>query len=641
MNYAFNFPYLEDLVIWQCPNLKKFSNGVSSTLNLEHIEGEGGGDLFEFNLNSTGMYKYKVISEDDLPDVDEVMSEGDFSDEDMSEGDFSDQDIEEEGNVEEHKEHEEEKEENVNGCVTEQSTISYPESRDIDLQASTNEDITLSTPLLAISQEYQTSGKGGSQKKIEDMNAIEQSTTSYSENMEAHKKQKQGFEISISNFDSEKMLQEQHINFRENMGETTNIDDDKGFPLEILTEATSSLDSIIEEPMSEQVLMGRQEGLDQNQVTIEFLDKTDEIPEAVHKVIELINNSVSTVSTSKELQGLVRCSPSSQPFSSIANAAGSLEVKPIEVVQSTQDCQQSDSNGSKSNSSLQTQTMRRHGGELQEKEVHQEPKKPHISPTNKGESIKERAEEVAQKDSTARKLELPISPLAYEENKASKKLQLLATNSHLSPISRSPPANSYQPLGHVTEASRSFPLPPIIDTTATSSPTTSLLEGLLSWLHLLLSSEDMSYLRDGFSRYPWALNLLESWSDKCWNWSYFVIFAHVLCILQTTTTTNLSEALYAELSSSLITLGNVGFDANWIAAVHTRISDCQVSLTSFHEAKALRDTKDAIASRLIEFESLVDAMRAELAGIDDMLAKYAHKEELARNIISNTAHETR
>ncbi|KAI4354274.1 hypothetical protein L6164_003150 [Bauhinia variegata] len=306
--------------------------------------------------------------------------------------------------------------------------------------------------------------------------------------------------------------------------------------------------------------------------------------------------------------------------------AGSFEVKPIEVFQSTQDCQQSDSNGSKSNSSLQTQTMRRHGGELQAKEVHQELKKPHISPTNKGESIKESAEEVAQNDPTARKLELPISPLANEENKASKKLQLFATNPHLSPISRSPPANSYQPLG-------SFPFPSIIDTTATSSPITSLLEDLLSRLHLLLSSEDTSYLRNDFSCYPWALNLLESWSDKCWNWSYFIIFARVLCILQTTTVANLSEALYAELSSSLITLGNVGFDANWIAAVHTRISDCQVSLTSFHEAKALRDIKDAIASRLIEFESLVDAVRAELAGIDDMLAKYAHKEELARNVI--------
>ncbi|KAI4354251.1 hypothetical protein L6164_003134 [Bauhinia variegata] len=615
MNYAFNFPCLKDLVIWQCPNLKKFSNGVSNTPNLECIGGEGGGDLLEFDLNSTGekTYKYKVISEDDLRDVDEIMSEGDFSDQD-SESDKehlneSDQFQEEEDNVEE-------KEENVNGCVTEQSTISYPESRDIDLQASTNKDITLSTPLLAISQEYQTSGKGGSQKKIEDMNAIEQSTTSYSENMEAHKKEKQGFEISMSNFDSEKRLQEQHINFREGMGETTNIDDDKGFPLEILTEAASSLDSIIAEPMSEQVLMGRQEGLEQNQVTIEFLDRTDVIPEAVYNAIELINNSVSTVSTSKELQGL-----------------GSLEVKLIEVVQSTQDCQQSDSNGSKSNSSLQTQTMTRHGAELQAKEVHQKPKKPHISSTNKGESIKERAEEVAQKDPTARKLEPPISPLVHEENKPSKKLQLLATNSHLSPISRSPPANSYQPLDHVTEASGSFPLPSIIDTTATSSPTTSLLEGLLSRLHLLLSSEDMSYLCDGFSRYPWALNLLESWSDKCWNWSYFVIFARVLCILQTTTAANLSEALYAELSSSLITLGNVGFDANWIAAVHTRISDCQVSLTSFHEAKALGDTKDAIASRLVEFESLVDAMRAELAGIDDMLAKYAHREELARNVM--------
>ncbi|KAI4354279.1 hypothetical protein L6164_003155 [Bauhinia variegata] len=707
MNSVFNFPSLGELVIWQCPNLKKFSNGVPSTPNLKPIVGESG-DLLEFDLNSTGekMYKYEIVSEDYFFELDinedSLLDWGiESENEQLNESDRNHQfEVEEEDKVEEQKEHKEEKEENINGCVTEQSTISCPECRDINLQASTNEDITLSTPLLAISQEYRTSGKGGSQKKIEDMNVIEQSTSSYSESMEAHQKQTQEFEISISNFDAQ------------SMGETTNIDDDKGLPLEILTEATSSLDSIIEEPMSEQVLMGRQEGLEQNQVTIEFLDRTDVIPEAVHNAIELINSSVSIVSTSKELQGLGRCSPISQPFSSIANAAVSprnmpsgldlskstdtiidfpkmtedsyqgprnegrddhpldnldieagpsvpvddlptdlnlnnkrkqwdnfdscigpscsLEVKPIEVVQSTQDCQESDS--SKSNSFLQTQIMTRHAAELQAKEIHQESKKPRISPTNKGESAKERAE-FAQKDPTARKLELPISPLAHEENKASKKLQLLATNSHLSPISRSPPANSYLPLGHVTEASGSFPLPSIIDTTATSSPITSLLEDLLSRLHLLLSSEDMSYLCDGFSRYPWALNLLESWSDKCWNWSYFVIFARVLCILQTTTAANLSEALYAELSSSLITLGNVGFDANWIAAVHTRISDCQVSLTSFHEAKALRDTKDAIASRLIEFESLVDAMRAELAGIDNMLAKYAHKEELARNVI--------
>ncbi|KAI4354289.1 hypothetical protein L6164_003164 [Bauhinia variegata] len=99
---------------------------------------------------------------------------------------------------------------------------------------------------------YQFEGKGDSQKKREEMNIIEQSTTSYSENMEAHKKQKQGFEISISNFDSEKRLQEQHINFRESMGETTNIDDDKGLPLDILKEATSSLGrcSPISQPFS-------------------------------------------------------------------------------------------------------------------------------------------------------------------------------------------------------------------------------------------------------------------------------------------------------------------------------------------------------------------------------------------------------
>ncbi|KAI4354223.1 hypothetical protein L6164_003111 [Bauhinia variegata] len=129
----------------------------------------------------------------------------------------------------------------------------------------------------------------------------------------------------------------------------------------------------------------------------------------------------------------------------------------------------------------------------------------------------------------------------------------------------------------------------------------------------------MSYLRDGFSRYPWALRLLESWSDKSRNWSYFVIFARVLCILQTTIAANLSEALCAELSSSLSNLGNVGFDANWIAAVQIRINGCQVSLTNLHEAKALRATKDA--------------MQTELARIDALLAEYAHSEELAHNVI--------
>ncbi|KAI4354258.1 hypothetical protein L6164_003139 [Bauhinia variegata] len=585
MNYAFNFPSLEDLVIWQCPNLKKFSNGVSRTPYLKRIVGEGCGDLFEFDLNSTGeeTYKYEIVSEDDLPDVD---SESD--DEHLNE---LDQFEEEEDKVE----HEEEKEENINGCVTEQSTISYSESRDVDLQACTNEDITYSTPLLAISQEYQTSGKGGSQKKIEDMNVIEQSTTSYSENMEAHKKRKQGFEISISNFDSEKRLQEQHINFRESMGETTN--DDKGLPLEILTEATSSLDSIIEEPMSELVLMDRQEGLEQNHVTIEFLDRTDVIPEAVHNAIELINRSISTVSTSTELQGL-----------------GSLEVKPIEVVQSMQDCQESDSNGSKSNSFLQTQTMTRHGGELQSKEVHQEPKKPHISPTNQG-------EEIPKKEPNS-ELVLTDQHLTFEGNKASRELQPLATSSHLSPISGYPPSNSYHSLDSVAETSG----PPLTSNAAIPSP----LEDLLSRLHLFLSYEEMSYLRDGFSRYPWGLHLLESWSHEHWKWSYFIIFARVLCILQMTRVADLSETLNAELNSSLNTLESVGFNANWIAAIRGRIRYCQDGLTNVNEAKALRASKDVIASRLREFEL---AMQTELARIDALLAKYAQREELARNVI--------
>ncbi|KAI4353008.1 hypothetical protein L6164_001987 [Bauhinia variegata] len=487
--------------------------------------------------------------------------------------------VEEEDNVKEYKEHEEEKEENINGCITEQSTISYPESRDIDLQTSTDE------------------GKGGSQKKIEDMNVIEQSTTSYSENMEAHTKQKQGFEISIRNFDSEKRLQEQHIHFRESMGETTNIDDDKGLPLEILTEATSSLDSIIEEPMSELVLMDRQEGLEQNQVTIEFLGRTDVIPEAVHNAIELINRSVSTVSTSKELQGL-----------------GSLEVKPIEVVQSTQDCQESDSNGSKSNSFLQTQTMTRHGGELQSKEVHQEPKKPHISPTNLG-------EEIPKKEPNS-ELILTDQQLTLEGNKASSELQPLATSSHLSPISGYPPSNSYQSLDSVAETSG----PPLTSNAAIPSP----VEDLLSRLHLFSSYEEMSYLHDGFSRYPWALHLLESWSDERWKWSYFIIFARMLCILQTTRAADLSETLNAELNSSLNTLESVGFNANWIAAIRGRIHHCQDGLTNVNEAKALKASKDVIVSRLTEFEL---AMRTELARIDALLAKYAQREELARNVI--------
>ncbi|KAI4354299.1 hypothetical protein L6164_003174 [Bauhinia variegata] len=132
----------------------------------------------------------------------------------------------------------------------------------------------------------------------------------------------------------------------------------------------------------------------------------------------------------------------------------------------------------------------------------------------------------------------------------------------------------------------------------------------------------MTYLRDGFARYPWPLHLLESWSDKCWNWSYFVIFARVLCILQTTSVANLSEAVCSELSSSLSTLENVGFDANWIAAVHTRI----------HKAKALRATKDAIAGQLTEYESLADAM-TEFAETNALLVGNAHREELAREVI--------
>ncbi|KAI4354224.1 hypothetical protein L6164_003112 [Bauhinia variegata] len=100
---------------------------------------------------------------------------------------------------------------------------------------------------------------------------------------------------------------------------------------------------------------------------------------------------------------------------------------------------------------------------------------------NKGESVKRRAEETDHKDPTSEKQELAVSPLdiikkvpkseqvlidqqhAHEENEASRKLQLLATNSQLSPV-------SYQSFGSGAEASGSFPLPSITDTTASSGP---------------------------------------------------------------------------------------------------------------------------------------------------------------------------
>ncbi|KAI4354263.1 hypothetical protein L6164_003143 [Bauhinia variegata] len=333
---------------------------------------------------------------------------------------------------------------------------------------------------------------------------------------------------------------EENINGH-SMGETTN--DDKGLLLEILTEATSSLDSIIEEPMSELVLMDRQEGLEQNQVTIEFLDRTDVIPEAVHNAIELINRSIATVSTSTELRGLSRCSPISQPFSSITNAAvtfkSCLKIFP---------------------------------------QAHE------MSDINAGS-----LEEIPKQEPNS-ELVLTDQQLTLEGNKASRELQPLATSSHLSQIFGYPPSNSYQSLDSVAETSG----PPLTSNAAIPSP----LEDLLSLLHLFSSYEEMSYLRDGFSRYPWALHLLESWSDEL----------------------DLSETLNADLNSSLNTLESVGFNANWIAAIRGRICYCQDGLTNVNEAKALRASKDVIASRFTEFEL---AMRTELARIDAFLAKYA------------------
>ncbi|KAI4354291.1 hypothetical protein L6164_003166 [Bauhinia variegata] len=305
---------------------------------------------------------------------------------------------------------------------------------------------------------------------------------------------------------------------------------------------------------------------------------------------------------------------------------GSEEVKANEVVQSTQNCQGSEK-GHQSKSFLQTEAMTRHSGELEAKEVHREQKMRHIGPINKEEEI--------VKQMPKSELVLIHQQHTLEESSASKQLQLLARNSRLSLFSGSPP-DSYQSFGSLAEASGFFLLPSITDTIVISGrPLTSdaaipsLSGDLLCRPHLLLSSEAMSYLQDGFSRYPWTSRLLESWSDKSWNWYYFVIFVRLLCILRTTRVSNLSEALCAELCSSLSILGNVGFDASWIAAVQTRIHDCQVSLSNLHQTKKLRTTKDAITHRLTE----LDAMRIELAEIDALLAEYAQGEQMACNVI--------
>ncbi|KAI4354275.1 hypothetical protein L6164_003151 [Bauhinia variegata] len=165
--------------------------------------------------------------------------------------------------------------------------------------------------------------------------------------------------------------------------------------------------------------------------------------------------------------------------------AGFAEVKANEVVQSTQDCQGSDKDH-QSNSFLQRESMTRHSGDLEAKEVHQEQKMRHISPMNRGESVKGRAEETVKKDLTLEKLQLRVSALEIIKQIPKSALVLIHQQ-------------------HTLEESSDAAIP-------------SLFGDLLSRLHLLLSSEAMSYLQDGFSRYPWTSRLLESWSDKSWNW---------------------------------------------------------------------------------------------------------------------------
>ncbi|KAI4354280.1 hypothetical protein L6164_003156 [Bauhinia variegata] len=284
------------------------------------------------------------------------------------------------------------------------------------------------------------------------------------------------------------------------------------------------------------------------------------------------------------------------------------EVKANEVIQSTQDCQGSDKDH-QSNSFLQTESMTRHSRDLEAKEVHQEQKMRHISPINRGESVKGRVEETVKRDLTLDKLLLRVSPLeifkqipkielvlihqqhTLEESSGSKQLQPLGRNSRLSLFSGSPP-DSYQSFGSLAEASGSH--------------------DMLRYHHCPATS----YLGCIFSchRRPCLIYRMD----------FPVTLGH-----HTTRVSNLSEALCAELTSSLSILGNVGFDASWIAAVQTRIHDCQVSLSNLHQTKKLRATKDAITRRLTE----LDAMRIELAEIDALLAEYAQGEQMACNVI--------
>ncbi|KAI4354287.1 hypothetical protein L6164_003162 [Bauhinia variegata] len=167
--------------------------------------------------------------------------------------------------------------------------------------------------------------------------------------------------------------------------------------------------------------------------------------------------------------------------------------------------------------------MTRHSGDLEAKEVHQEQKMRHISPMNRGESVKGRVEETVQKDLTLEKLQLRVSPLeiikqipkselvlihqqhTLEESSASKQLQLLGRNSRLSLFSGSPP-DSYQSFGSLAEASGFFLLPSITDTIAISGhPLTSDAAipsssgDLLSRLHLLVIGGHVLFARWIFS----------------------------------------------------------------------------------------------------------------------------------------------
>ncbi|KAI4347895.1 hypothetical protein L6164_008671 [Bauhinia variegata] len=259
MKYVFNFPSLCEVYIRQCPKMKMFSNGVTSTPKLYSVRHDDPygpiNGYWEDDLNSTVqmMHRDQVASES--KDHSSLDVDTNIKNEQLNEPDWNhrvtDEKVKESKREEEHKEYGEVKVGIKIMNVIEKSTTSCLGSRDTNLQTSENQEDQIS--------EHERDCKGKSSE-------------------------------------------------RPSIGDIKNA-------------TSSSLDSFVEEPMSELVFKGHQAELEQNQVTNEFLDRTDATSEVLHSTIELINNSLSIFSTSKELQHVDRSSTIPQSFSSIANAA--------------------------------------------------------------------------------------------------------------------------------------------------------------------------------------------------------------------------------------------------------------------------------------------------------------------------------